>query len=193
MLENLLQLIQEQGQDTVVNNPEVPNEKNNAVLAEAGQAVAGTMQSALANGQVDDVQHLFTSSAPDNVRANPLAQNMQNNFIDSITSKLGISKSAAMGIAASLIPMVLSKLVHRTNSTAPQDSGFSLPGLISSLTGDSSAGGLNMGNIVGQLSSMSGGGGGFNLQEIINQVSGTNQPLHQSGELQDIIKGFFNR
>jgi hypothetical protein len=166
-------------------------------MAEAGQAVAGTMQNAIANGQADEIQSLFNNGSAENVAANPLAQQAQSSFIDSITSKLGISKGAAMGIAASLIPMVLSKLVHRTNSNAPQDSGFSLPGLISSLTGGGSnantGGGVDMGNILGQLTSMNGGGGGFNLQEVINQVTGSAKQPQQGGGLQDIIKGFFNK
>lgn len=191
MLEQLLHLIKEHGQEAVVNNPQVPNEHNNAVLAEAGTAVAGTMQNALANGQTNEIQQLFNNGTSNAVMANPLAQNMQSSFIESITSKLGISKGAAMGIAASLIPMVLSKLVHRTNSNAPQDSGFSLPGLISSLTGGSSGGGSGIGNIVGQMTSMNNGGGGFGLQDVVNQVTGGNSGQPQQGGLQDMIKGFF--
>ena len=191
MLDQLLNLIKEQGQEAVVYNSQVPDEHNNAVLAEAGTAMAGTMQNAVANGQTNELQQLFSNGTSDAIMANPLAQNMQSSFIDSITSKLGINKSAAMGIAASLIPMVLSKLVHRTNSSAPQDSGFSLPGLISSLTGGSGGNGMNMGNIVGQMTSMNNGGGGFNLQDVVNQVTGGGNGGQTQGGLQDMIKGFF--
>lgn len=44
MLENLFNLIKEQGQEVVVNNPAVPNEQNNAVLASATSSVAEGLQ-----------------------------------------------------------------------------------------------------------------------------------------------------
>lgn len=173
-LDNIFQLIKEQGQQDVVENPEVPNEQNNAVMAEASQSVAGTMQHALANGQAADVQQLFESGSTDDIMKHPLAQNMQGSFIDSITSKLGINKNVAMGIAASLIPMVLSKLVNRTKSNAPQDSGFNLPDLMKNLGGGS------------------GGNGSFDLGGLIGGLTGgNNNATGRSGGLQDIIKGFF--
>jgi hypothetical protein len=194
MLENLFQLIKEQGQTDVVDNPAVPNEQNNAVMAEASQAIAGTMQNALASGQTEQVQQLFQTDDTNQMMGNPLAQNMQGNFIDSITSKLGINKNVAMGIAASLIPIVLSKLVRRTNSPAPQDSGFDLGGLIGGLTGGGGlmgGGGINMGNVLGQLTSSGNGGGGFNLQDVLAQVTSGARNQQQQGGLQSIIKGFF--
>jgi hypothetical protein len=194
MLENLFQLIKEQGQTDVVDNPAVPNEQNNAVMAEASQAIAGTMQNALASGQTEQVQQLFQTDDTNQMMGNPLAQNMQGNFIDSITSKLGIYKNVAMGIAASLIPIVLSKLVRRTNSPAPQDSGFDLGGLIGGLTGGGGlmgGGGINMGNVLGQLTSSGNGGGGFNLQDVLAQVTSGARNQQQQGGLQNIIKGFF--
>jgi hypothetical protein len=195
MLENLFQLVKEQGQTDVVDNPAVPNEQNNAVMAEASQAIAGTMQNALASGQTEQVQQLFQTDDTNQLMGNPLAQNMQGSFIDSITSKFGINKNVAMGIAASLIPIVLSKLVRRTNSSAPQDSGFDLGGLIGSLTGGGGGlmggSGINMGNVLGQLTSSGNGGGGFNLQDVIAQVTNGAKNQQQQGGLQSIIKGFF--
>ena len=45
MLEDLFKMVKEFGQQEVVENPDVPNEQNDAVMAEASQAVAGTLQS----------------------------------------------------------------------------------------------------------------------------------------------------
>lgn len=208
MLENLFQLIKEQGQEQVVENPDIPNEHNDAILAEASHAVAGTMQNALANGQVEDVQKMFESRSSSQIMSNPVAQNMQGSFIDNITSKLGISKNVAMGLAATLIPIVISKLVKRTNSTAPQDNGFNLGSLISSLTGGSSGGifgggggnmfgGGNSGGLGGMLSQLTGGGNnmgsGGGLMDMISQVTNGARQQQQQGGLGDLIKGFFGR
>ena len=76
MLENLFNLIKEAGQEQVVENPDIPNEHNDAVLAEASHAVAGTMQDALANGQGEEIQKMFESNSSAQIMSNPVAQNM---------------------------------------------------------------------------------------------------------------------
>jgi hypothetical protein len=203
MLENLFQLIKEQGQEQVVENPDIPNEQNDAVLAEASHAVAGTMQNALANGQVEDVQKMFQSNSSAQIMANPVAQNMQGSFIDNITSKLGINKNVAMGLAATLIPIVISKLVKRTNSTAPQDNGFDLGSLIGGLTGGGGGmfGGGNSGGLGGMLGQLTGnssntspmGNSGGGLMDMISQITNGAQQQQQQGGLGDLIKGFFGK
>lgn len=202
MLENLFNLIKEQGQEQVVENPDIPNEHNEAVMAEASHAVAGTMQSALANGQVEDIQKMFQSKSSSQIMSNPVAQNMQGSFIDNITSKLGINKNVAMGLAATLIPIVISKLVKRTNSTAPQDSGFDFGSLIGSLTGGGNSGGMfgsggNSGGLGGMLGQLTGGGqqntNGGGLMDILSQVTGGARQQQQQGGLGDLIKGFFGK
>ncbi len=179
MLENLFELVKEYGQQHVVANPDVPNEHNDAVMAEASQSVAGTLQNALANGQMEDVQNLFANGG--DAMSNPLAQNMQGSFIDNITSKLGLNKNVAAGLASTFIPLILNQLVSRTNSTAPQDSGFNLNSLIGSLTG-----GGNAGNV-----------GGLDIGGLINQFTGGGQAnagqQQGAGGLDSLIKGFFGR
>jgi hypothetical protein len=214
MLESLIGLVKEYGQQQVVENPEVPNEYNESVMAEASYAVAGQLQQALANGQVQDVASLFDNDDDDAIMSNPLAQNMQSGFVDNITSKLGINKNVAIGLAGTLLPLVISQFVKRTRSTAPQDSGFDLGGLIGSLTGGGgNAGGLNIGSLISQFTG--GGGqqqGGLDIGGLINQFTGGGQPGGQGGfdmgnllnqlqngarenqgGLSDMIKGFFSR
>jgi uncharacterized protein YidB (DUF937 family) len=202
MLENILQMVREFGENEVVNNPAVPNEHNNAVMSEASMAVAGTLQQALANGNVNDIMSLFNQG--DNgsdVMANPISQQMQNGFIDNITSKLGIDGNTASGLAGSLLPMIMNTLVKRTNSQAPEDSGFNLNSLIGSLTGGGGqgGGGLDIGGLINQFTGGGGGstnqngGGGFDIGDIINQVSGGAKQDQGGGGLANIIQGFFGK
>jgi hypothetical protein len=197
MLENLLQLVKEYGQEQVVDNTDIPNEQNEAVMAEASYAVAGTLQNALASGQMDEVMKMFSTGSSSQIMSNPVAQNMQSGFVDNITSKLGINKNVAMGLAATLIPIVISKFVKRTRSTAPQDSGFDLGGLIGSLTGGGAGnGGLDIGGLISQFTGGGGQQGGFDLQNIISQVTnGARQQQTNTGGggLMDVINGFFGK
>lgn len=170
MLENLFNLVKELGQDQVVSNPEIPNEHNDAVIAEATHAVAGGLQNALANGQSEDVANLLKGQTNDN----PVAQNMQNSFLESITSKLGISPEAASGLAASFMPMILSKLATGNNGGGNS--------MVSGLLGQLTAGGA-----------ASNGGGG--IASLIGQFMGgakDQQGQPSSGGLMDMIKGFMH-
>lgn len=191
MIEQLLQMVKEFGESEVVNNPDVPNEHNTAVMSEASYAVAGTFQQAIANGNVQELMGLFQQE--DNVMSNPLTQQAQGSFIDSITSKLGIDSNTAQGLAASLLPMIMQTLVKRTNSPAPEDSDFNIGSLIASLTGGGQQGGFDVGNLISQFTG-NGSSGGFDLNNIINQVKGNNnEQTGNTGGLMDMIQGFFGK
>ena len=61
MLEELFSLIKEQGTEAVINNPAVPNEQNNAVIADATHSVASELQGVLAGGGLQSVLSLFSN------------------------------------------------------------------------------------------------------------------------------------
>ena len=198
MLENLLQMVREVGQEQVVENTDIPNEHNETVMAEASQSVVGGLQDALANGQMEDVMKMFSSGSSSQIMSNPVAQNIQGGFLDNITSKLGINKNVAAGLAATLIPIVISKLVKRTNSTAEADSGFNLNSLIGSLTGgQGGGGGFDIGGLINQFTggnntntSNNGGGG---LMDIISQVTNGAQQQKSGNNISNLIQGFFGK
>ncbi len=212
MLENLLSLVKEFSQDNVVENPDVPNEQNDEVVAEATNAVASGLQNALANGQGEEVLALFNSKSSAQVMSSPVAQNIQGGFLDSITSKLGINKNVAIGLASTLIPIVISKLVKRTGDQ--NNNSFDIGGIISSLTGGGGNSGGGIGNLISQftgggnnsggggignlISQFTGGGntGGGGIGDLISQFTGgaKQQQAEQGGAgLMDIIKGFMSK
>jgi hypothetical protein len=189
MLENLFNLVKNLGQDQVVNNPEVPNEHNDAVIAEATHSVASELQNAMANGQHEDVANLLQGQTD----GNPVAQNMQSSFIDNITSKLGINQGTASNLAASFIPMILSKLTSANNGAGGNDM---ISGLLHQLTGGSgntTTGGGGISSLIGQFTNGNNGGGG--IASLISQFTGgaqRQQAQQGSGGLMDIIKGFMH-
>ena len=50
MLEQISELVKQYGKEAVIDNPDIPNEENNAVLAEATSTITGGMQNMLAGG-----------------------------------------------------------------------------------------------------------------------------------------------
>lgn len=191
MLENILELVKQYGRQHVVENPSVPNEYNNEVMVQASGAITRSLQSALASGNIAQLMQMFNSDNEQEVMANPVAQQAQEGFIDRVTNKMGINRNTAMTIGAALLPLVISQLVKRTRSNAPQDSGFDLTRLIGSLTGG--AGTSNIGNLINQFTG--GGGGaqpGFDLDHIIRQVSQGAKERQQDSNIGSLIRNFFN-
>lgn len=196
MLENLLQLIKEVGQEQVVDNTDIPDNDNDNVMALAAESVTGVMQQELSNGHGEDVLKMFQTNSSAQIMSSPVAQNIQTNFVDNITSKLGINKNVAMGLAATLIPIIISKLVKKTNSTNEADSGFDLTKLIGSLTGGGNNGGIDIAGLISQFTGNKQNGSGGGIADIISQFTGggnQNNNNQQSGGIGDLIKGFFGK
>jgi hypothetical protein len=132
MLENLLNLIKENAGDAVINNPAIPNENNDAVISAAGQSITGGLQNLISQGNVQELMNLFHSNTGE-INANPVVQNISGDFVNNLMSRFGLNQAAANGVAGILIPTVLQKLVGKTND--PNDSSFSLEGIMSHLGG----------------------------------------------------------
>lgn len=195
MLDQLFNLVKENAGDAVVNNPAVPNDQNEAVMKEAVGAITGGLQKELANGGFQNVLKTLGGSESA-TESNPVVNNISGNFVDNITQKLGISSGVAKTIAASLIPMVMGKLIHKTND--PNDKSFGLDDIFSSLTGGKTAG-INLGGILGSLT---GGGldknndGKVNLDDLTSMVSGAAQGEQQKddgGGIMGALKGIFGK
>ena len=200
MLEELFSLIKEQGTNTVINNPAIPNEQNNAVLADATHSVASELQGVLSGGGLQSVLSLFSNgnnnSGGSSLLNNPIVSNIISNFTNKLTTNHGIAPDQAGGIANNLIPSVLSNLISKTND--PTNSSFDIGSIISSLTGgaQNGGGGFDISSLVSKFTSGSldaNNDGHVGLDDIISKVSGgaqQQQSQNGSGGLMDVIKGF---
>jgi hypothetical protein len=204
MLENLFNLIKEQGADAVINNPVIPNEQNNAVIADATQSVASELQGVLAGGGLQSVLSMFGNNTSggggvSSMLNNPIVSNIISSFTNKLTNNHGIASDQASGIANNLIPNVINNLISKTNN--PADSSFDINGIISSLTGGGgtaqAAGGFDVQGIIGKFTSGgldTDGDGQIEISDIIGKVTGGAQQ-HQAGGtgdggIMDMIKGF---
>lgn len=158
MLENLINLIKENAGDAIINNPEVPNEQNDAVIAAAGHSVQTSMQNMIMQGKLQDLLSLFHNGA-ENSASNNSVQNISTDLVQNLTEKFGFNHQTSSGIAGSLIPGLLQKLVSKTND--PSDNSFNLEEIIHHLT---SGDGLN--NLLGGLANNKSTGG------IMDKVKG---------------------
>ena len=172
MLKELFDLVRGTAQESVINNPAVPNERNDEVIAEATNTVASGLRNMVAGGGVQNLLALLGNKGQvGNLMRNPIVNMMIGHFAGKLISKYGFGGAQANSVANGLIPEVLGNLVNKTND--PGDNTFSLENLLNSITGGKSA----------EVLQQRGGGNGFNLPGLLNEESGSNQ----GGGLMDII------
>jgi hypothetical protein len=211
MLEQIAELVKQYGRNAVIENPDVPNEDNGAVLAEATNTITGGLQNMLAGGGLQQIIAMFTgggnrsnaqSGGIGGLLKNPLVAMMVGHLISKLVGKFNMSPSRASAISNDLIPNVLNGLVTRTTNNDPQNDAFDLNDLIGSLTGgnvatsESSQNGFNFQDLLEKMTSGQGNGSEFSLNDIVSQVTqGAQQNQGQQkagGGLADLVKGFFN-
>lgn len=199
MLEELFNLVKQAAQDKVINNPDIPNEKNNEIVGEATDTVASGLRNIVAGGGAESLLSLFGNKNQgfdlNSLKSNPIVSMMIGYFTNKLMNKHNMSGDQASNIAGSLIPDALKGLVNKIHD--PSDGGFSLDGLLKSITGGKSeevaqqhGGGLQ--DILGKLSG--GGSNGGGLMDIVSQLAGGARDQQQKngggGGLMDVIKGF---
>jgi hypothetical protein len=207
MLEELFNLVKGSAGDSVINNPDVPNEQNNEVVAEATNTVASGLRNMVAGGGLQNILSLFGNKDQQGggkgLLSNPIVNMMIGHFAGKLMSKFNLGGNQANSVATNLIPSVISNLVSKTND--PNNSSFSLEGLLNSITGGQSAqvaqeqqasgnAGFNFQDLIGQFTGgggQTGGGGG--IMDIVSKLAGgaqTQQQQNGGGGLMDLIKGF---
>jgi hypothetical protein len=208
MLEELFNLVKGVSGDTVVNNPDIPNEHNNDVVAEATNTVASGLRNMVAGGGLESILSLFSNKGGQgntisSLLNNPIVNMMIGHFAGKLTTKYKVGGPQANNVARNLIPDVISNLISKTND--PSNNGFSLEGLLNSITGGQTAqvvqeqqnsgnSGFNFQDLIGKFT----GGGqqngdGNGLMDIVSKLAGgaqAQQEKNGGGGLMDLIKGF---
>src|SRR5262249_47507109 len=149
--------------------------------------ITGGLQNMLAGGGLQDIISLFTGGGSSNQQTqnggiggllkNPAVAMMVGNLVNSLISKFKMSSTQANSVSNNLIPNVLNGLITRTASNDPSNDAFDLNDLIGSLTGgnvatkESANGGFDFQGLLHNITSGNSGSGGFNLDDIVSQVT----------------------
>jgi hypothetical protein len=195
MLKELFDLVKGEATDTVINNPDVPNQYNNDVVAEATNTVASGLRNVVAGGGVQNVLSMFGGNTnKKSLLSNPIVSMMMGHFASKLMNKFRMGPSQANNLSGNLIPNVLGQLINKSNDR--NDSSFSLEKLLASITGGrsnevtSQSGGI--GGLLNQFNGGSQSNGGGGLMDIVKSLAGGAQEQQQrnGGSLLDLIKGF---
>ncbi len=198
MLEQLFNLVKEQSSELVINNPQIPNEQNNAVMAEATNTVFSGLQNLASGGGLRNILQLFNNNQAGSngiagLLKNPIVSMMIGHFVSKLTGKYNVNSNQAAGIANQLIPSILNNLIQRTND--PNNSSFDLNGILGALSGGGQQGGFDIGSLISKVGAMSGdvdGDGDADMQDMIarfTQGAQQQQVQRSGGGIFDMLKG----
>ena len=139
MLDQLFNIVRNIGQRTVANNPEVPKEHTENIMADATGTIASGFQNVIAGGGFGSILDLFKrknrnaqAGTGSGLLHNPIISMMIGYFISKLVGKYKMSPSAANNVAQEIIPGSVNKLVEQTND--PNDRETTLDRLVHSLT-----------------------------------------------------------
>jgi hypothetical protein len=175
MLDQLIDLVRQSGQEQVVNNPAIPNEYNDRVMNEAGSSIMDGLQQAIGGGGgLSSLMKMFGqggSGGLGSLLSNPMVQGMISQFTGKLTSQFNVDPSQASQVSAGLIPQVLQGLAGRVND--PADTSIDINSVMASLTGGRS-GGVDFGGLLQKFSAGgdADGDGDVDLQDIMAKISG---------------------
>ncbi len=199
MFNQLMNLVKQYSGDAVINNPAVPNEQNDAVMSTASGSIMDTLKGIMSGGGAASVLNLFSQNTNEDVTNHPVTQNVSSNLVTTLMNKFGFDSDKASGIASSVIPMVMSKLVSKTNNS--NDNSFDLQGIFNSLS-DNKTGGMDISGLVSKF----GGNaldtnhdGKLNLADLTAAFNGNNSQTNEQNPQQggagimDTLKGLFSK
>jgi hypothetical protein len=185
MLDKIIDLIRNNAGSAVVNNPSIPNEKNDKAIQQGGDSILNTLKNALAGGRLNDVLGYFKNGGSGN---HELINEATNNYSKDLQANIGLDEREANDVAGKVIPSTMGQLANKT--VDPSDNNFNIQDIFNQLSGGKT-GGLNIGNLLNKF----GGGkldkdgdGDVDLQDLKSMFAGDGA----SGFLGS-AKGFFNK
>jgi uncharacterized protein YidB (DUF937 family) len=184
MLDQLTNLVKQYAGDAIINNPAIPNERNDEAINETSSSIAGGLQNMLSSGGAQDILKMFSGNQ--SVSNSTVTNNVSGGVIQNLMSKFGLDQSTASNIANKLVPNVMQNLVQKTND--PNDSSFDIQGIFNGLSGGSTSG-FNMQALLNKLKGAGldqDGDGDTDLQDLTKMLSGG------GGGILDKVKGMFN-
>jgi len=185
MLDKIVDLIRNNASGAVVNNPAIPNEKNESAIRQGSNSIIETLKGALASGRLNDVLGYFKNGGSANT---DLVNEATVNYSRDLQTNLGLNEKDATDVATKVIPPSMSQLANKTND--PEDHSFNIQDIFNQLSGGKT-GGLNIQNLLSKF----GGGrldkdgdGDVDFQDLKSMFAGD-----PASGFMDTAKGFFKK
>lgn len=185
MLDQIIDLIRNNARGAVINNPAIPNEKNESAIRQGGNSIIETLKNALASGRLNDVLGYFKNGSAGNPE---IVNEATNNYSRDLQTNLGVNEKEASDVASKVIPASMEQLANKTND--PSDNNFNIQDIFNQLSGGKT-GSLNIQNLLSRFGAGNldkDGDGDVDLKDLKSMFAGSGA----SGFL-DSAKGILNK
>ena len=132
MLDQLMKLVEQNAQGTIVGNKAIPDQLNNAAIKEITNQIFNGLKGQVTRGNMNDVISMF--SAGDTKVPGPVVQAIIDNVTSNLSSKFNIAQDVARQVASGIVPPVMSQVIKKTND--PRDIDFDLQQMLRGMTGN---------------------------------------------------------
>lgn len=127
MINEIFNLVEKYAGEVITNNPNVPEAKKNLAIETTTDAVKDGLKGYLNPTNIAALAGMLSGS-----NSNSIVETLKNSVIGALSNKAGLNSTVSSGIAASLIPMLISAVTKKMND--PNDSGFNVESLINAFT-----------------------------------------------------------
>lgn len=138
MLNNILELIKGTVGNEVAQSNLIPEEKKEETVKTTAQAIGKGLEEHFTIDKISDLTSLFSKESSET--NHPVMSGISNTVISDLVQKVGLSKETASSFTSIVIPAVMKALSGKIND--PNEQGFNLKSLISSISGSDSKGGI---------------------------------------------------
>ncbi len=154
MIEQLISLIKKNAGDEIINNPAIPDAKNEEAIQDVGRNLIDGLKDQVSQGNIQGLMSIFNNADISSLTKNPVVGQLIAKVTDSLAGKFGIAPQAARQISEGILPRVLGQFASKAKD--PNDKDFDLQDIVKNLAGNSN---VNAGDLLGSLMGSEGKGG----------------------------------
>jgi uncharacterized protein YidB (DUF937 family) len=184
MFEQLTQLVNQFGEKAVVQNNAIPNELNEQVKQETGNTILDGLKGLVSGGNMDMIAGLFQGNNAQS-SSNPIVEMLTKQVVSSLGAKFGIENNAALGVASSMIPNILSSLVGQAKD--PNVKGFEVADLVGMISGNNGDAKSSLMSKLGTMALDQNGDGKLDISDAMSALSGNKS----GGGIGGMLSGLF--
>lgn len=133
MLDQLMKLVEQNAQQSILENKAIPDQLNNAAIKEVTNKIYNGLQGQVTGGNIQQVINLFHATSG-NKQPSPVLTSIQETVTSNLASKFNISPEVARAVAAQIVPQVMNQVIKKTND--PRDIDFDLQQILRRLSGN---------------------------------------------------------
>jgi hypothetical protein len=119
MLDQILDLVKQYGQSTIVENPAVPNQHNDQALGVTASAITTGLKSAIEGGNLPQLLCLLGNS--EELMKSPIVQSIIRSVTQEYTNKLEVSPENAPAVATDTVQQVLAGALSKFSAGGGAD------------------------------------------------------------------------